>query len=209
MGRSIQIMGGSFRHCLDSKVVTFSTRLTVQPLPKVMGEKQDCNFLFCIQSSGWPERLYSSIQVKLYGALSLLASKNDHCQAPVKYWPHLSDSSIFSTQYQIIPKLNIITKSSDHGMEMHTIAKCNKCVLLFLRQLHKELNGHHACLTIAEYLSSSYAAEEKFCTKHKDKVISLGCSVCWNVYCTKCVSAIGTCNGGELCIFKINCSCAV
>ena len=33
MGRSTQIMGGSFRRGLNTDVVTFSTRLAVQPSP--------------------------------------------------------------------------------------------------------------------------------------------------------------------------------
>ena len=41
MGRSTQIMGGSFRRGLNSEAVTFSTRLAVQPSPctKVLGKK--------------------------------------------------------------------------------------------------------------------------------------------------------------------------
>ena len=49
MGRSTQIVGGSFRLGLNSKVVTFSTRLAVQssPMFKSNGKKkQDDSFLF-------------------------------------------------------------------------------------------------------------------------------------------------------------------
>ena len=62
MGRSTQILGGSFRQGLNSEVVTFSTRLAFQfsPLYKSDGEKAS------LLSSDWSERLYSSNQVKLY-----------------------------------------------------------------------------------------------------------------------------------------------
>ena len=70
--------------------------------------------------------------------------------------------------------------------------------IYFQLQLHKELNGHHACLTIKEYLTSSYAVEEKFCIDHKDKAITIGCAGCLKVYCAKCFSGVGKCSGGEL-----------
>ena len=57
MGRSTKIMGGSFRRGLNSKVVTFSTRLAVQPSPlyKSNGEKSKmAASYFCILPSDWP-----------------------------------------------------------------------------------------------------------------------------------------------------------
>ena len=68
MGQSTHIIGGSFRRGLNS-VVTFSTRLAVQPLPlyKSNGRKSKmAASYFCIQPSDWPVGLYASIQVKLY-----------------------------------------------------------------------------------------------------------------------------------------------
>ena len=62
--------------------------------------------------------------------------------------------------------------------------------IYFQLQLHKELNGHHACLTIKEYLTSSYAVEEK--------AITFGCAGCLKAYCAKCLSGVGKCSGGEL-----------
>ena len=68
MSRSIQIMGGSFRQGSNSKVVTFSARLAVHPCPctKVMGKSKTAASYFCIPPSYWLERLYLSIQMKLY-----------------------------------------------------------------------------------------------------------------------------------------------
>ena len=69
MGRSTQIMEVSFRRGLNSEVVTFSTRLAVQPSPlyKSNGEKSKmAASYFCILPSDWPKWIYSSIQVQLY-----------------------------------------------------------------------------------------------------------------------------------------------
>ena len=65
-------MRGCFWRGLNSEVVTLSTRLDVQPISlhpwaKVMGKSKMTASYFCMQPSDWPERLYSSIQVKLYG----------------------------------------------------------------------------------------------------------------------------------------------
>ena len=65
MDRSTQIMGGSFRRGLNSEVVTFSTRLAVQPshLYKSNGEKINmAASYFCTLPSDWPKWIYSSIQ---------------------------------------------------------------------------------------------------------------------------------------------------
>ena len=69
MGRSTQIMGGNFRRGLHSDVVTFSTRLAVQPSPlyKSNGEKSKMAApYFCILPSDWPKCTYYSFQVQLY-----------------------------------------------------------------------------------------------------------------------------------------------
>ena len=66
-------MGGSFRRGLHSEVVTFSTRLAVQPSPlyKSNGEKSKmAASYFCILPSDWPKLVYSSIQVQLYDIYS-------------------------------------------------------------------------------------------------------------------------------------------
>ena len=54
MGQSTQIMGSSFRRGLHSEVVTFLTRLAIQPLPLYQsnGEKRKtAASCFCILSS--------------------------------------------------------------------------------------------------------------------------------------------------------------
>ena len=69
MGRSTQIMGGSFRRGLHSEVDTFSTRLAAQPSPlyKSNGEKSKmAASYFCFLPSDCPKWIYSSIQVQLY-----------------------------------------------------------------------------------------------------------------------------------------------
>ena len=76
MGRSTHIMGGSVRRALNSEVITFSTRLAVQPSSlykkKVRGQKSKmAASYFCILPFDWPEWIYSSIQVLLYGVQSL------------------------------------------------------------------------------------------------------------------------------------------
>ena len=77
MGRSIQIMGGSFRRGLNSEVVTFSTRLAVQPSPLYKsngiacgGKSKMAASYFCILPSDWPKWVYSSIQVQLYALIT-------------------------------------------------------------------------------------------------------------------------------------------
>ena len=75
MGRSTQIMGGSFRRGLHSEVDTFSTRLAVQPSPlyKSNGEKSKmAASYFCFLPSDWPKWIYSSIQVQLYDSTNEL-----------------------------------------------------------------------------------------------------------------------------------------
>ena len=72
MGRSTQITGGSFRRGLNSEVVT--TRLTVQPSPLYKSNREKSKMAasyFCIVPSDWPEWIYSSIQVGLYGIMSM------------------------------------------------------------------------------------------------------------------------------------------
>ena len=64
MGRSIQIIGGSFRCGLHSKMVTFST--SPCPLYIVTGKEQDGSILFCFLACDWLERFYFSIKVKLH-----------------------------------------------------------------------------------------------------------------------------------------------
>ena len=57
MGRYTQIMGGSLRQGLNSKVVTFSTRCTVQPLSLNKSNKEKSKMAasyFCILPSDWP-----------------------------------------------------------------------------------------------------------------------------------------------------------
>ena len=74
MGRSNQIMGGSFRRGLHSEVVTFSTRLAVQPSPLYKSNGAKSNMAasyFCILPSDWLKLVYSSIQVQLYGLVVL------------------------------------------------------------------------------------------------------------------------------------------
>ena len=75
--------------------------------------------------------------------------------------------------------------------------------IYFQLQLHKELSGHHACLTIKEYLTSSYSVEEKFCIDHKDKAITFGCAGCLKVYSAKCLSGVGKCSGGEFIVILL------
>ena len=68
MGQSTQIMGNSFRRGLHSEVITFLTRLAIQPLPLYQsnGEKSKmAASYFCILSSDWPKQVYSSIQDQL------------------------------------------------------------------------------------------------------------------------------------------------
>ena len=69
MDQSTQIVGGSFRRGLNSDVVTFSTRLAVQPptLYKSNGEKSKmaASYVF-ILPNGLSKWFYSSIQVQLY-----------------------------------------------------------------------------------------------------------------------------------------------
>ena len=79
MGRSTQIMGGSFRRGLHSEMVTFSIRLAVQPSPlyKSHGEKSKmAASYFCILPPDWPKWIYSSIQVQLCGLLYQVTNKH-------------------------------------------------------------------------------------------------------------------------------------
>ena len=66
-------MGGSFRRGLHSEVVTFSTRLAVQPSPLYKSNGAKSNMAasyFRILPSDWPKLVYSSIQVQLYDIYS-------------------------------------------------------------------------------------------------------------------------------------------
>ena len=74
-------LAGSFRQELNSEVVTFSTRLTVQPSP--LNRKSDGTKTrwqpptFCTQSSDWPKKVYFSIQVKPYNPGRLFFVNNN------------------------------------------------------------------------------------------------------------------------------------
>ena len=60
MGQSTQIMGRSFKRGLHSEVITFLTRLAIQPLPLYQrnGEKSKmAASYFCILSSDSPKQL--------------------------------------------------------------------------------------------------------------------------------------------------------
>ena len=62
-------MGGRVRQGLDSEVVNFQLDSLFSPRPctKVIGkEGKMAAYYSYIQPSGWPEKLNSSIQVKLY-----------------------------------------------------------------------------------------------------------------------------------------------
>ena len=48
MDRSAQIMGGSSRQRLNSRVFTFSTRLAVQPSPLHKSNGRKSNFVSCL-----------------------------------------------------------------------------------------------------------------------------------------------------------------
>ena len=69
MGRSTEIMGGSFRRGLISEMVTFSNTLAVQtsPVYKSNGEKTRCQLPILILSSDWLKWFYFSVRVQLYG----------------------------------------------------------------------------------------------------------------------------------------------
>ena len=89
MCRSTQIMGGSFRRGLTSELVTFSTARAVPPslLYKSNGWKSKMAAShFCILPSDWPERLYFSIQVQLYGLIPLLCMNRGHQWTLLHYY---------------------------------------------------------------------------------------------------------------------------
>ena len=64
MDRSTLILGVNFRRGMHLDVLTFSTRLAVQPSPlyKSNGKKADDSPYFCILPSDWPKWSYSSTQ---------------------------------------------------------------------------------------------------------------------------------------------------
>ena len=69
MGRSAQIMGGSFRQGLNSEAVTFSTRLAVQPPTLYKSNREKSKMAasyFCILPNGLPKWFYSSTQEHLF-----------------------------------------------------------------------------------------------------------------------------------------------
>ena len=72
MGQSTHIMGSIFRQELHSEVVTFLTRLAIQPLPLHQSNKEKSKMgasYFYILSSDWPKQVYSSIQDQVYVSL--------------------------------------------------------------------------------------------------------------------------------------------
>ena len=59
----------------------------------------------------------------------------------------------------------------------------------------------HSMIGIRDYLNSTYSQEIRYCTKHRDQPLCLGCNKCWTVCCAKCVSTLGPCGNGTSDLF--------
>ena len=99
MGRSTQIMGGSFTRGLNSEVVTFSTKLAVQPSP-LYTCKQDGSLLFLISQNGFTPLFRSSsmtiIEYKFFGHLTPDCKIHCHSSSFDYFW-YTQASSILAS----------------------------------------------------------------------------------------------------------------
>ena len=64
-------------------------------------------------------------------------------------------------------------------------------------QAHNDLNPLHQRLGIKEYLKSPFSKEIRYCQKHKEQPLCLGCDGCMSIICAKCVTSMGVCGNGK------------
>ena len=53
--------------------------------------------------------------------------------------------------------------------------------------------AEHKVITIAEYRLKAAEYEKRYCTSHDDEEYGLCCSVCYQVYCVKCIHPLEYC----------------
>ena len=68
-----------------------------------------------------------------------------------------------------------------------------------ISQTHNDLNPRHQRLGIKEYLKSPFSKEIRYCKRHKEQPLCLGCDGCMNIICAKCVTSMGLCGNGKCC----------
>ena len=66
-----------------------------------------------------------------------------------------------------------------------------------ITQTHNDLNPRHQRLGIKEYLKSPFSKEIRYCQKHKEQPLCLGCKDCLNIGCAKCITVMGVCTNGK------------
>ena len=104
MGRSTQIMRGSFSQGVNSEVITFSNRLSrcsaLAPVQKQWVKVKMAAFYSCIQPSDWLKRVYSSNQVKLCVVTIIIFHPSD--QTYIDYPPQSFDKLNKSAKITIV-----------------------------------------------------------------------------------------------------------
>ena len=72
-------------------------------------------------------------------------------------------------------------------------------MLLVDLQTHRSFFPRHTeVLNVEEYKQNSHKLEIRFCARHPNEPISLGCITCYGTHCTTCRDEMRGCFDGEL-----------